>query len=107
MDRMLRDKKIIALFITPVLIIFSCLIPIPLILSLALGFFRWNLLDLPRFVGLDNFIRLFTMDDIFLQSIKKHPAICFVHCCDADSYCCHFRCNADARQTGLKNCLLT
>ena len=37
MDRMLRDKKIIALFITPVLIIFSCLIPIPLILSLALG----------------------------------------------------------------------
>jgi len=71
MDRMLRDKKIIALFITPVLIIFSCLIPIPLILSLALGFFRWNLLDLPRFVGLDNFIRLFTMDDIFLQSIKN------------------------------------
>lgn len=69
MERMLRDKRTIALFMVPVFVVFSCLIPLPLILSLGLSFFRWDLLGEPRFVGLDNFIRLFTMDGIFIQSI--------------------------------------
>lgn len=69
MERILRNKKTIVLFMAPAVIVFSCIIPIPLILSLGLSLFRWNLLGEPRFVGLDNFIRLFSMDDVFIQSI--------------------------------------
>lgn len=69
MDKMLRDKKIIFMFVAPVVIVFSCLIPIPLIGTLLLSFFKWNLIGDMRFVGLDNFIHMFTLDDIFLQSV--------------------------------------
>lgn len=68
MDKMLRDKKIIALFVAPIIVVFSCFIPIPLIISLGLSLFKWNLMDSPRFIGLGNFVRMFTMDDIFIQS---------------------------------------
>lgn len=69
MEKMLRDKKIIALFILPALILFVAFIPVPLISSLVLSTFRWNLLSPPRFIGLQNIIRLFSMDYVFLRSV--------------------------------------
>jgi len=69
MEKMLRDKKIIALFILPALIIFAVFIPIPLITSLVLSLFKWNLLSPPRFIGFNNFIRMFTLDAILQKSI--------------------------------------
>ena len=69
MNKMLSDKKTIILFILPALFIFTLIIPIPLIMSICLSFFDWNLLSPAKFVGLRNFIRLFTRDDIFRQSI--------------------------------------
>ena len=69
MERMLRDKRIIALFMTPILVVFTCFIPVPLIMSLGLSLFKWNMLADPRFIGLQNFMRLFTLDSIFIESI--------------------------------------
>jgi len=69
MEKMLRDKRIIALFILPALIIFVVFIPVPLISSLVLSAFKWDLLSPPRFIGLQNFIRLFTLDPIFIQAM--------------------------------------
>lgn len=69
MDKMLRDKKTIALFVLPAVLLFVVFIPIPLISSLLLSLFKWDLLSPPRFVGLNNYIRMFTLDPTFLQSI--------------------------------------
>ncbi|GHV02956.1 ABC transporter permease [Spirochaetia bacterium] len=69
MEKMLRDKKVIALFILPALVIFVAFIPAPLISSLVLSFYKWNMLTPPRFIGLTNFIRMFTLDDVFIASI--------------------------------------
>jgi raffinose/stachyose/melibiose transport system permease protein len=69
MEKMLRDKKVIALFILPALLLFVLFTPIPLFSALTLSFFRWNLLTPPRFIGLSNFIRMFTLDDVFIRSI--------------------------------------
>ena len=66
---MLRDKKIIALFILPAFLLFIIFIPVPLISSLVLSGYKWNLLQRPRFIGALNFIRLFTQDEVYLQSI--------------------------------------
>ncbi|GHU66232.1 ABC transporter permease [Spirochaetia bacterium] len=69
MDKMFSDKKIIALFVLPAIVLFIMFIPIPLISSLVLSFFKWDLLSPPRFIGFRNFIRMVTLDSVFLQSI--------------------------------------
>ena len=69
MDKMLRKKSTIALFVLPAIVIFAVFIPIPLVASLCLSLVKWDLINPIQFIGLDNFITLFTNDDVFLQSI--------------------------------------
>ena len=64
MDRMLRDKMTIILFMAPV-------IPIPLAASIGLSFFKWDLLSDAKFVGVKNFIRLFTSDRVFGTTVRN------------------------------------
>lgn len=69
MDRMLRDKKTIALFVLPCLIVFALIIPIPLCMAFGLSFTKWDLISEMKFVGMKNYIRMFTADQVFLRSI--------------------------------------
>lgn len=69
MDKMLRDKKVILTLVTPVLVVFSLMIPIPLITTLVLSLCKWNMIGTVKFVGLSNFQYMFAIDDIFLQSV--------------------------------------
>lgn len=69
MNKMLSNKKTILIFILPALLIFTLIIPVPLLISIGLSFFDWDLLSPAKFVGAKNFIKLFTRDDIFRQSI--------------------------------------
>ena len=69
MEKMLKDKKVIALFILPALVLFAMFIPVPLVTSLGLSLFKWDLLSAPRFIGLRNFTRMVTLDTIFLKSV--------------------------------------
>lgn len=71
MNKMMSNKKTIAAFVAPALILFALIIPVPLIMSIGLSFFDWNLISPAKFVGLRNFIRLFTRDDIFLGAMKN------------------------------------
>lgn len=71
MESMLRNKKTIFLFLLPALLIYLAIVILPILDSSFNSLFRWNLVDAKKFVGLDNFIRLFTMDDIFKTSLKN------------------------------------
>ncbi len=71
MDRMLRDKKTIILFMAPAILIFTLVIPIPLAASIGLSFFKWDLLSNAKFVGVKNFIRLFTSDRVFGTTVRN------------------------------------
>ena len=71
MDRMLRDKKTIILFMAPAILIFTLVIPIPLAASIGLSFFKWDLLSDAKFVGVKNFIRLFTSDRVFGTTVRN------------------------------------
>lgn len=51
------------------MILFFAFTALPVIISLILGFFSFNLLEAPIFVGMDNYIRLFLGDDIFIKAI--------------------------------------
>ncbi len=56
------------LFLLPSLLGFLLFIVIPVLGSLALSLMRWNLLTPPQFIGLNNYIEIFTRDPLFIQA---------------------------------------
>src|SRR4051812_19311797 len=42
----------------------------PMLASLVMSFTKWDIISPPRFIGLDNYLTMFTKDDLFGQSLK-------------------------------------
>ncbi|HOJ48054.1 MAG TPA: sugar ABC transporter permease [Bacillota bacterium] len=57
--------------VLPFFILFFMFTVIPVVLSVVLSFTTFNMLEWPKWVGMDNYIRLFLDDDIFLTAIKN------------------------------------
>ena len=57
-------------FLLPWLIGFFGLTIIPMVYSLYLSFTRYSIFQPPRWIGFDNYIRLFTNDPQFIQSAQ-------------------------------------
>jgi multiple sugar transport system permease protein len=64
-----RNALTAYLFISPWIIGFLLFMGGPIIASLVLSFFRWDLLSPPHFVGLANFTDLFKKTDLFVPSM--------------------------------------
>ena len=64
-----RKNKVSYLFAAPYMLLFFTFTALPVIVSLILGFYSFNLLETPVFVGMENYIRLFLGDDIFIKAI--------------------------------------
>ncbi len=58
------------IFIMPFIIGFLAFIIVPMALSLIFSFTRYSILDSPTFVGLDNYITMFTDDARFWKTFK-------------------------------------
>ena len=71
MQRMLRDKKVITLFLLPALIVFLLTVFIPIIWSGYYSLFSWDGVTPKIFTGLDNFKEMFT-DTYFIGSWKNN-----------------------------------
>ncbi|MCR2806834.1 sugar ABC transporter permease [Paenibacillus sp. SCIV0701] len=67
----LNRSKHYYLLMSPYMIIFFLFTVIPVALSLGLSFFYFNMLEFPRFVGWQNYSRLFLNDDIFMIALKN------------------------------------
>jgi multiple sugar transport system permease protein len=63
-----RDSYIM---VAPFLIIFTVFTVFPVILSFILSFTYYNVLEFPKWIGWNNYVRLFTDDDIFLIAVKN------------------------------------
>ena len=59
------------LMIAPFMLIFTLFTIAPVVLSIVFSFTDFNLLEWPNFVFVDNYIRLFLDDDIFLTAVKN------------------------------------
>lgn len=62
-----RESIAAYIFLTPNIIGFLAFTAIPVVFSLVLSFFSWDLVSTPKFVGLANYLKLFE-DTIFKQS---------------------------------------
>jgi len=67
----MRRNYIGYIFILPFMFIFFLFTIIPVALSLVIGFTDFNLLEWPNFVFMDNYIRLFLEDDLFITALKN------------------------------------
>lgn len=67
---MKRNKAAYAM-VAPFMILFLIFTVFPVFLSMILSFTDFNLLEMPNWVGFDNYIRLFLDDDIFIIAVKN------------------------------------
>lgn len=69
LSRSRRNKRMFYVFISPWLIGFILLTFGPMVYSLYLSFLEWDFLTTPKFVFLDNYIEIFTGQNLFYKSL--------------------------------------
>ncbi len=67
----MKRNKVAYFMVAPYMLIFSCFTVLPVVLSIFFSFTDFNMLQTPNPVWLDNYIRLFLDDDIFLIAVKN------------------------------------
>ncbi len=66
-----KRSKMCYLFLAPYAIIFTMFYILPVITSIYFSFTYYNVLESPKFVGIDNYVNLILQDDIFIKGIKN------------------------------------
>ncbi len=66
-----HNTKIGYLCLAPFLILFFTFTILPVVISIFLSFTEYDMFNLPKFVGFDNYKFLFLEDDIFLIALKN------------------------------------
>ena len=59
------------LMIAPYFILFFLFTVLPVLMSIVVSFTDWNMLQMPNFVGWNNYVKLILDDDIFMISLKN------------------------------------
>ena len=67
----MKRNKAAYFMVAPFMIIFTCFTILPVVLSAVLSLTNFNLLQMPDFIGADNYIRLFLDDDIFIIACQN------------------------------------
>ncbi|QMV42406.1 carbohydrate ABC transporter permease [Cohnella cholangitidis] len=61
----------IAAFVLPCLLLYVCLVFVPIIVSVYSGMLEWNGIGTSKFVGLANFHKMFTNDSVFWPAVGR------------------------------------
>ena len=67
----MKRSKVSYLMIAPYVLLFFLFTVLPVVTSMALSTTYFNLLEPPRFIGWQNYQRLFLEDDVFLIAVKN------------------------------------
>lgn len=71
MDKILRDKKAIIFFTAPAFLLFTVILFIPILQVFYYSLCDYNALTKPEFVGLKNYVDLFTDDEVMKIALKN------------------------------------
>lgn len=64
--------------IAPFLILFVSFTVLPVISSVALSFFDFDAVSTPRFIGLDNYLRMFVQDEVFPKALSNTATLAII-----------------------------
>ncbi|WP_245640222.1 carbohydrate ABC transporter permease [Paenibacillus dakarensis] len=67
----MKQNKHAYVLMAPYFILFITFTVVPVLLSLVLSFTNFNLLEPPKWIGWQNYARLFVQDDVFLIALKN------------------------------------
>lgn len=67
----IKKNRDFYLMMFPYLLIFIIFTLVPVIVSIVLSFTSFDMLNSPKFIGLDNYMNLFLHDDIFLMAVRN------------------------------------
>lgn len=67
----IKKNRASYIMLAPYFILFFLFTVLPVVVSIALSFTYFNMLEAPTFIGWDNYIKLFLEDEIFLKSLKN------------------------------------
>ncbi|KQY84392.1 MULTISPECIES: carbohydrate ABC transporter permease [Paenibacillus] len=67
----MKASKHSYVLLAPYMILFIMFTVIPVVISIILSFTYFNMLEFPKFIGWQNYTRLFLEDDVFLIAIKN------------------------------------
>ncbi len=73
-----KRSKNCYLFLLPYAVLFAMFFIYPVVASIYYSFTYYNILEAPRFLGLQNYINLILQDDIFLIGIKNTLVIALI-----------------------------
>ena len=73
-----RNRKMCYLFLAPYAILFTMFYVFPVVASIYYSFTYYNILEAPRFIGLQNYTSLVLQDDIFLIGVKNTLMIALI-----------------------------
>ena len=73
-----KRNKVCYLFLAPYAILFITFFILPIATSIVYSFTYNNILEPPRFVGLQNYINLVLQDEVFLTSVKNTFVIAII-----------------------------
>ena len=66
-----KRMKVCYIFLLPYALLFTLFFIAPIVTSIFYGFTYYNILEPPRFVGLQNYINLVLQDEVFLTAVKN------------------------------------
>ena len=59
------------IMLAPFLVLFFVFTVLPILVSIVLSFFNFDMVSMPSFIGHDNFARMFLSDDVFFTTVKN------------------------------------
>lgn len=71
LGREIKKNSVAYLFLTPYLILFFVFTILPVLVSVVLSFCYYNMLEFPKFIFLDNYLRMFLEDPDYLLAVKN------------------------------------
>ena len=71
LGKRIKENGISYFFVLPYFIIFCIFTVCPVVISILLGFTEFNMLNFPKLVGMDNYIRMFLDDEVFILAIQN------------------------------------
>lgn len=67
----MRASKHSYILMAPYMLLFAVFTVLPVLVSVVLSFTYFNMLEFPKFIGWQNYTRLFLEDDVFLIALKN------------------------------------
>ena len=67
----IKKHKISYLFIAPYVLLFLVFTVLPVVVSMVLSLTSFNGMEMPQFIGLDNYFRLFFKDPLFIKGVQN------------------------------------